>query len=960
MNQYFLSLSTSIEERSKILKNPNAENDISERIKNQSLLNKEDLNCLFEYSNMSRINFGNGIKEITIDDMKLLFDKYVKTSDWYRIFLEIFSLNEIEVNITHETAFRHFKDYFLRKIKNFPLPVDISIKEVVYKNAADDIIADLLDISLKTLVWDVHDIIEREDISTDTPEIEFEKYILKRFGDNSSTMDFFIEYPMLTKLLITRLKFHIDNFNNFLSSIIIHKLDIVNTFNLDQSLTLDDYSSMRNDSHDNGKTTIFFKLNNKKLVYKYKNLEIADTFQSFQYYVHKLYPDYRFVTINRYTSDSFTIEEFIDYKSCESEKELHEYFKNYGYLLVVCYWLNSKDLHMENLISHGKYPVVIDLETIISPDIKSIYEIKNANQKIRYCESKSLRSSGLLPTKEFLGNHLEISALEGNSYTLKNVPQPINLNKSNVIYKKSDLTIPPSSNLPKLKENAVHYKKYTSDIINGFLKLNSVFLRNKSIVSQKILQLFSNKNVRIILRDTSQYGEFIDYACHPSCTTDSLDREKVFENLWTYPLLNKNPILHETSSLYNNDIPYFYSNSSDKDLYSNQGVIQDYFHSSVLNGLEEHIHTITRKSVESELLFIKNSMGILRPKDIKINIDLDKKDYLKNAITIEQMIKNHLIIGDDKKGISWYSTLKKEEGSFHLAPSTNSLYDGKTGLYLFYLYLNHLAPNAEYKYILDCLENDIFERNGNEYRGTAFYGEEAKVYPALCAYRITKKYYYKRIIEECLSKIYKRKNYHQKTEWIHGSGGLLKVLYLIYKELKIDLALEIIKEIVTQLNRESYSKKGFAHGDIGAYYSLEFAKKVIPSRKISKILNSILQDIKSTDLNKLSSSWCSGSYGYLLFHHSNKDIPIPIKLTDNISLCHGISSIIDLLINLYNQRKISSEYYLKEIDKLLQHIAIYGRIENPINIGLFNGITGLGYEFLRLSDKAIPSVLVFD
>lgn len=353
-------------------------------------------------------------------------------------------------------------------------------------------------------------------------------------------------------------------------------------------------------------------------------------------------------------------------------------------------------------------------------------------------------------------------------------------------------------------------------------------------------------------------------------------------------------------------------------------------------------------------------MGILRTEATKLNINFDKKDYLKNAIAIERIIRSHLIMGNNNKGISWYSVHQKEDESIFLSPSNTSLYDGKTGFFLFYLHLNHLMPNPEYMYILNCLEYDIFETTRKEYCGSAFYGEEAKLYPALCAYRLNRNKYYKNIIKECLYEIFKRKKYNTNTEWMHGSGGFLKVLYLIYSELKIDVAFQIIKEIINQIEKEAYSKKGFAHGDIGAYTSLYFIQKIYPSSRVCSLLNNILPGIEATDMNDLSSSWCSGKYGYILYIDNSTNKDFPLKLKDNFSLCHGISGIIDLLINLYNQSLISTEYYSLRIDHLLDKSADFNLIATPLSLGLFNGITGLGFEFLRLYDCSIPSILVFD
>ena len=41
------------------------------------------------------------------------------------------------------------------------------------------------------------------------------------------------------------------------------------------------------------------------------------------------------------------------------------FYIRFGEILALSYILNATDLHMENLIAYGEYPVIIDLETFI-------------------------------------------------------------------------------------------------------------------------------------------------------------------------------------------------------------------------------------------------------------------------------------------------------------------------------------------------------------------------------------------------------------------------------------------------------------------------------------------------------------------------------------------------------------------------------------------------------------------
>lgn len=55
-------------------------------------------------------------------------------------------------------------------------------------------------------------------------------------------------------------------------------------------------------------------------------------------------------------------QDFISYNT------LHELHKFISVLIIICvnYILRTNDLHYENIIAHGEFPVIVDLETIMT------------------------------------------------------------------------------------------------------------------------------------------------------------------------------------------------------------------------------------------------------------------------------------------------------------------------------------------------------------------------------------------------------------------------------------------------------------------------------------------------------------------------------------------------------------------------------------------------------------------
>jgi hypothetical protein len=68
--------------------------------------------------------------------------------------------------------------------------------------------------------------------------------------------------------------------------------------------------------------------------------------------------------LNQYVALGASLQ-FVYYKSCKTEDEIRRYFYRFGILIFGSYILNTNDLHEENVIAAGEYPIIIDAETIL-------------------------------------------------------------------------------------------------------------------------------------------------------------------------------------------------------------------------------------------------------------------------------------------------------------------------------------------------------------------------------------------------------------------------------------------------------------------------------------------------------------------------------------------------------------------------------------------------------------------
>ena len=96
--------------------------------------------------------------------------------------------------------------------------------------------------------------------------------------------------------------------------------------------------------------------------------------------------DYKIVFQSKYSW-----EKEVYYKECATETEIKNYFTRLGINLFLCYAIGAADIHYENVIAAGEFPVLIDMEVI--------KRNKNSNimRDIEKFMSDSVLNIGILP-----------------------------------------------------------------------------------------------------------------------------------------------------------------------------------------------------------------------------------------------------------------------------------------------------------------------------------------------------------------------------------------------------------------------------------------------------------------------------------------------------------------------------------------------------------------------------------
>ena len=718
------------------------------------------------------------------------------------------------------------------------------------------------------------------------------------------------------------------------------------------------------DVHNHGKSvSILTTETGCKIVYKPREMRNEAAFQRvIEWFNSKTSPaaGLDLKTIAVISGEGCGFAQHIDHAPCKTENEAKRFYYRCGELLALLYSLEATDMHYENLIANGEYPVIIDAETIISPHMPMHGDAELSLLQ----KSASIARIGMLPMFISKGdNKIDVSALNGG----KEQRSPY---KSHMIVKDSQSEevkdhydfhmIPAKENHPGTDFCT---ENHIEDIINGYRFAYSVISDNKEKFLLLINDLFGNIPIRVLITSTAIYSTMITIGYNPQLLKDRMSRSIALLRNCFLPNVYKNDDVFrcEYHSMLIGDIPYFTAKLNSKDLHCGKIVIKDYLKLPMQAQLIQKVNNMCQEDLSFQEMFIKEafsqskkaySMDVtgLRPESINDSYLSTVKDIL------DYLIAKSFIFNQECR--SWVDSIFDESTSSYssLAHIGSELYNGEIGIALVMHYYGILSGDEKYltyaeeimKYCLTKLYS--FDLN-KPYQTGAFTGLSGSLYVLAKMYQNSnsKRKEYKGHILKYMELFNSIAEYDKTLDVIGGNAGLLHILCSIRDEIndadiKFQANIVIKKGLNTLLNGFDNKKKtwpliiegeargytGFAHGSAGIVSALaRYASKAEQAEK--KLIHRMINDYfrfekgmlnddgtnwyKNEKQAIVSSGWCHGSSGILLSKALlikyglpsalvNQDLATALKTTlnsgfgTNPSLCHGDLGNMDILLTV--------------------------------------------------------------
>lgn len=866
---------------------------------------------------LEKILFSDSIDVINTVEIKRIYELERQFEEWKKQYKE--RKVEKKRNIYFEPFYSLFIQFALDVLKD-----KVSdLEDEVIRSFKDAVLEKIGSVSLRILIQELHICKESMPLHGNAKE-QYEEYCEKYLSDIEYIKELFHIYPILERLVFEIVLLLSDRYHEFILRF-RKDIDIIKEkFSLsEEELHMTYLRSDTSDSHNKGETVFIISLlNGKKLVYKSRSLKAEIYLQQVISFIENGL-SCKLKKINLIDCGDYGWEEFIQTRECQSVLELKKYYYRFGTLIFISYILNANDLHEENIIANGEFPVIIDGETIL--DNWMISDEMNARDNINDIIRNSVLLSGLLPKRSYTkkGKGIDMSALggQGGQEFPFQIPEVVDEFTSDMHLEYINPCKSEKNNLVKLQGTYYSPAKYVEDIICGFSDAYSYAFENQTELCNLIKQ-FGDLEVRHLAQDTQKYGMLLHLSYHPDFMQDGLHRELFLCSLYKNALLMNKPceiIAAEIEDMLHMDIPYFKVKANETILRNGRGeFIKDYFKVTSIEKVCQKIMQLGMEDKKQQEMYIrivlddaektKESSGRIIYKYNKNMIT--SQTHEENCITAVQRIADcyleKAVWGYAGNEVNWLITTPigdDDDFSWDIRGMSVYLYEGLAGIAIYFAAMNKYFENAKYKGVIDGITRTLFEYTDDLLQSTEcegnsglFSGEAGLVYIYILLYQILKERDYLVYAKKHIKILVKLIEQDTKYDIMYGNAGAILSLTGMY-ELTSDkeyldaafrageLLVEAQKEDGGwQSNPDMCSLAGMSHGAAGMVYALA---KLWKYKRDDTILYAIKRGLefenslfvqgyanwkderyykgeKISESNNYTAAWCHGAPGILL------------------------------------------------------------------------------------------------
>ncbi len=317
-------------------------------------------------------------------------------------------------------------------------------------------------------------------------------------------------------------------------------------------------SANEGDTHKDGLSVALIKLScGTKLVYKPRSVAVEQQIQGLFAAANAL-GETDFKAWKVFPRAGYGWIEFLSPLPCENQEEVQRHYRRVGHLLAAMHLIGGTDLHFENLIAVGAWPVAIDYETIFSPPLRIQDDIFADFLPIL---RDSVLATGLIPAGQDADAAAAAGLGDGDKGGKINYSMVSGAETGDIRVKRFEAEGQMAQNVPVFEGKYMRAAEHVPQILKGFeAAYISLAEGYRTGALNEALGVLANTEIRVLLRHTQTYASILQEATHPQLLRDGLELDLHFFQLirpvFVSPFV-KTIFMAELLDLQNGDVPWF-------------------------------------------------------------------------------------------------------------------------------------------------------------------------------------------------------------------------------------------------------------------------------------------------------------------------------------------------------------------------------------------------------------------
>lgn len=772
----------------------------------------------------------------------------------------------------------------------------------------------LIKVSKRVLIYDMNARREAGELAGQSEEEEYEDYVYCHLMQPEYLQNLFREYPVWKEVIFQSIEFYIRNITEVIQHLETDKMDLnAELFTGNPFDRVIRISGSGSDTHCENRIVYRVELDNGEVIYHKSRVNTGIRF------FNELYlrignscgiPAYINPILER---DVYVWEKEVAYKECQSEQQVKNYFTRLGMILCICHLCHSGDMHYENIVACGEYPVLIDYETLIQlPPEQGTAHVKETNAFI----GMSVLPIGILP---FYGAHnknfnADFSGLCGGGKQMMDLKIPMILNPGKstmcIAYKYGETR--EKNNRVRINGHVVNPGEYLDDIYRGFETGYLYIYEHKDQMSQ-LSKVMCQSLYRQLFRNTQEYHMILDLSYHPQFMRQEGMRRRFLKDALSIPEFEDKSwiVAQEIEDMLHGDIPYFqFHMGSGEILNSQRKPLKRFFQRTGMDFIENQIQNRTLEDLRVQKQLTEVALSYSKVELLKENMPqiMAKRDEVISikelCLKIADVIYEHRIETSGK--IRWINTRimsvnVDKRHTYYMEMSDKYLYEGIMGMAVFAAAVLKYFPEHKISEVYSLIIKELFEytdvmidSNEENLPTGIFFGESSIVYGYELLYQITKNPMFLEYAVKHCQIVGGHLKADNQFDIVGGNAGAIMAFLNLYDlrpepcyvelaEKAGELLLESAISTVSGIGWRSISNGallgGFAHGCAGIMYALARLSFYTGKRKYMDAAYQAFQYEKTLycpekggwrdlrveeELYMKDFKWCHGTAGILL------------------------------------------------------------------------------------------------